>query len=158
MMKQRWGLDWNKTTCCDRHLEIPGCRTAPLEHRSKRKPTDEPRWAKQQTKKLWPQPTKINSFMSGPSLSLTPTHRRAIKEWSKVINRDWVNKHADCRIIFMSYPRRFNIWLFFWIDPKRTDQKNQSYLHFFLLYIQSNYKILVPTDLDAKVFLIQRWI
>ena len=34
--------------------------------------TVEPRWAKQQTKKLRPKPTKINSFMSGPSLSLTP--------------------------------------------------------------------------------------
>ena len=49
-----------------------GCRTTPLEHWSKRKPTVEPRWAKQQTKKLRPKPTKINSFMSGPSLSLTP--------------------------------------------------------------------------------------
>ena len=28
-----------------------GCRTTPLEHWSKRKPTVEPRWAKQQTKK-----------------------------------------------------------------------------------------------------------
>ena len=49
-----------------------GCRTTPLEHWSRRKPTVEPRWAKQQTKKLRPKPTKINSFMSGPSLSLTP--------------------------------------------------------------------------------------
>ena len=49
-----------------------GCRTTLLEHWSKRKPTVEPRWAKQQTKKLRAQPTKINSFMSGPSLSLTP--------------------------------------------------------------------------------------
>ena len=49
-----------------------GCRTTPLEHWSRRKPTIEPRWAKQQTKKLRPKPTKINSFMSGPSLSLTP--------------------------------------------------------------------------------------
>ena len=69
-----------------------GCRTTPLEHWSKRKPTVEPRWAKQQTKKLRPKPTKINSFMSGPSLNLRPTHRRAIKEGSKVINHDWV-KH-----------------------------------------------------------------
>ena len=38
------------------------CRTTPLEHWSKGKPTVEPRWAKQQTKKLRPQPTKINSF------------------------------------------------------------------------------------------------
>ena len=29
-----------------------GCRTTPLEHWSRRKPTVEPRWAKQQTKKL----------------------------------------------------------------------------------------------------------
>ena len=50
---------------------ILGCRTTPLEHWGKRKPTVEPRWAKQQTKRLRPQPTKINSFMSGPSLSLT---------------------------------------------------------------------------------------
>ena len=49
-----------------------GCRTTPLEHWSRRKPTVEPRWAKQQTKKLRPKPTKINSSMSGPSLSLTP--------------------------------------------------------------------------------------
>ena len=49
-----------------------GCRTTPLEHWSRRKPTVEPRWAKQQTKKLRPKPTKINSFMSGLSLSLTP--------------------------------------------------------------------------------------
>ena len=47
-----------------------GCRTPPLEHWSRRKPTVESQWAKQQTKKLWPKPTKINSFMSGPSLSL----------------------------------------------------------------------------------------
>ena len=33
-----------------------GCRTTPLEHWSKRKPTVEPRWAKQQTKKV-PAPT-----------------------------------------------------------------------------------------------------
>ena len=61
------------------------CRTTPLEHWSKRKPTVEPRWAKQQTKKLRLQPTKINNFMSGPSLSLTPDARRAIKDGSKVI-------------------------------------------------------------------------
>ena len=36
-----------------------GCRTSPLEHWSRRKPTVEPRWAKQQTKKLRPKPTKI---------------------------------------------------------------------------------------------------
>ena len=39
---------------------------------AKRKPTIEPRWAKQQTNNLRSQPTKINSFMSGSPLSLTP--------------------------------------------------------------------------------------
>ena len=53
-------------------LRSLGCRTTPLEHWSKRKPTVEPRWAKQQKGKLRSQPTKINSFMSGPSLSQTP--------------------------------------------------------------------------------------
>ena len=48
-----------------------GCRTTPLEYWSKTKPTVEPRWAKQQTKMLRPQLTKINSFMSGSSLCLT---------------------------------------------------------------------------------------
>ena len=38
-------------TCCDRHLEIPGVSNNTLEYWSKRKPTVEPRWAKQQTKK-----------------------------------------------------------------------------------------------------------
>ena len=47
MMKQRWGLDRNVLR------PTPGDpRTTPLEHWSRRKPTVEPRWAKQQTKKL----------------------------------------------------------------------------------------------------------
>ena len=50
-----------------------GCRTTSLEHWSRRKPTVEPRWAKQQTKKLRPKPTKINSFMSGLSNFTTTT-------------------------------------------------------------------------------------
>ena len=77
-----------------------GCRTTPLEQWSKRKPTVEPRWAKQQTKKLRPQPTKINSFMSGSSLSLKPDPPVAIKEGSKVINRDWV-KHRLSHYIYV---------------------------------------------------------
>ena len=87
-----------------------GCRIIPLKHWGKRKPTVEPRWAKQQTKKLQPQPTKINSFMSGLSLSLT----RPTGVGSKVINRDWVTtKHADCRIIFMLYPMRLSHMVIF---------------------------------------------
>ena len=37
-------------------------------------------------KKLWPQPTKINSHHR----VWCPTHRRAIKEGSILINQDWV--------------------------------------------------------------------
>ena len=40
-----------------------GCRTTPLEHWSKRKPTVEPRWAKQQTKKK----KKKKKKSSGPN-------------------------------------------------------------------------------------------
>ena len=69
------------------------CQTRPLQYRSKRKPKVEPRWAKQKTTNR-PQPTKINSFKSGPSFCLTPDPRRAIKEGSKVINRDWFNHYA----------------------------------------------------------------
>ena len=87
-----------------------GCRTTPLEHWSRRKPTVEPRWAKQQTKKLRPKPTKINSFMSGPSLSLTPDARPTgvqLKREEKLLTVIGLNtKHADCRIIFMLYPIR----------------------------------------------------
>ena len=50
-----------------------------------------------------------------------PTHRRAIKEGSKVINRDWV-KHADCRIIkllFKSVFWKLNFVLF-WTDHQKA--------------------------------------
>ena len=49
-----------------------GCQTTALEHWSEGKPTVEPRWTKQQTKKTPALTTKMNSFMSGLSLSLTP--------------------------------------------------------------------------------------
>ena len=42
-----------------------GCPTTPLEHWCKRKPIDEPRWAKQQTKKLRPQPKAFFSVTNG---------------------------------------------------------------------------------------------
>ena len=69
-----------------------GCQTTPLEHWSRRKPTVEPRWAKQQTKKLRPKPTKINSFMSGPSLSLTPDPPAQMKDSTLKQVREWVSK------------------------------------------------------------------
>ena len=87
-----------------------GCRTTPLEHWSRRKPTVEPRWAKQQTKKLRPKPNKIYSFMSGP-LSLTPDPPGVqLKREAKLLTVTGLNtKHVDCRIIFMLYPIRLLI-------------------------------------------------
>ena len=85
-----------------------GCRTTPLEHWSKRKLTVEPRWAKQQTKKLRPQPTKINSFMSGAIIDseARPTGVQ-LKRGAKLLTVLGLDtKHADCRIIFMLYPIR----------------------------------------------------
>ena len=35
-------------------------------------------------------------------MNLRPAHRRAIKEGSKVINRDWVNNHA-CSLSYNIY-------------------------------------------------------
>ena len=81
-----------------------GCRTTPLEHWSRRKPTVEPRWAKQQTKKLRPKPTKINSFKSESDARPTGVQ---LKREAKLLTVIGLNtKHADCRIIFMLYPIR----------------------------------------------------
>ena len=41
-------------TCCDRHLEIPGVLNNTTGTLEQKKPTVEPRWVKQQTKKLRP--------------------------------------------------------------------------------------------------------
>ena len=68
MMKQRWGLDRNNVL-----RPTPGDPWGVELHRcDKRKPIVEPWWAKQEAKTLRSQPTKINSFMSGLSLSPTP--------------------------------------------------------------------------------------
>ena len=77
-----------------------------LEHWSKRKPTVEPLWATQKTKKLRPQPTKMNSFMFGAIIKsdARPT-RVQLKMEAKLLTVIGLNtKHADCRIIFMLYP------------------------------------------------------
>ena len=82
----------------------PGCRTTPPEHWSKRKPTVEPRWAKEQTKKLRPKQTKINSFIIESDARHTGVQ---LKREAKLLTVNVLNtKHADCRIIFMLYPIR----------------------------------------------------
>ena len=63
-----------------------------------KKPRVESRWDQQQTKKLRPQPTKINSFMSGPS-DARPTGVQ-LKREAKLLNVTGLSaKHADYRII-----------------------------------------------------------
>ena len=69
-----WSKDEDSTeTCCDRHLEISGkseqhhWNTGAEENQQLN-----PGGPSNRQKKLRPKPTKINSFTSGPSLSLTP--------------------------------------------------------------------------------------
>ena len=51
-----------------------GCRTTPLEHWSRRKPTVEPRWAKQQTKKLSKRYQGTGILKHYPTLPWIPTY------------------------------------------------------------------------------------
>ena len=51
-------------------LEIPWKSNNTTENLKKRESPVEPRWAKQQTKMLQPQPTKMNSFQLGPLKTL----------------------------------------------------------------------------------------
>ena len=65
MMKQGCGLDRN-------NVLRPTPRDPWVSNTGGEKKTVEPWWAQQQTKMLRLQAIKINSFMLGPSLSLTP--------------------------------------------------------------------------------------
>ena len=64
--------------CCDRHLEIPGVSNNTTGTLEQKKTNSWTPVGQAQTKKLRPKPTKINSFMSGPSLSLTPNPPKII--------------------------------------------------------------------------------
>ena len=61
------------------------------EYRSKRNPTGKPRWARQTAKASG---SSIKSLSRNHHRVWSPTHRRAIKEESKVANRDWVDYQA----------------------------------------------------------------
>ena len=70
-----------------------GCRTTPLEHWSRRKPTVEPRWAKQQTKKLRPkfvgsmhfQQIPFSDYLEITSAVVVPWGGRKTSRYSVVI-------------------------------------------------------------------------
>ena len=83
-----------------------GYRTTPLEHGAKENQQLNPGGPNNQTKKLRPQLTKINSFMSGPSSSHQPTGVQLKREAKLFTVIGLQNKHADCRIIVMLYPIR----------------------------------------------------
>ena len=89
-MKQRWGLDRNNIL-----RPTPGDPWGDEQHHWNTGANENqqlnPGGPSNRQKKLLPQPTKINSLMSGVHWVWRPTHRRAIKEVSKVINRDGVN-------------------------------------------------------------------
>ena len=62
-----------------------GCRTTPLEHWSRRKPTVEPRWAKQQTKKLRPKSPFLKSghiFARDHSLGISSVSIDCWNRWT----------------------------------------------------------------------------
>ena len=98
-----------------------GCRTTPLENWSKRKPTVEPQWAKQQTKKLRPKPTKINSFMPGAIIEsdARPTGVQLKRETKLLTGLN--TKHADCRIIFEAFIENLFIWSRSWLNIIKHD-------------------------------------
>ena len=69
------------------------------EYRSKRNPTGKLRWAWQQPKLQAPTISSIDKSLSRNRHRVwSPTHRRAIKEESKIANRDWVD-HQACSLL-----------------------------------------------------------
>ena len=130
----------------------PGRRTTPPEHRSRRKPTAEPRRAKQQTKKPRLKPTKTNSPMSGPSLSPTPDpparNQREKQSHQPRPGQTPSTQTAAPHLCHIQYARNER-------QPLRTDHKNQPHLQSSRTHTPSHHKIPAPTGPDAKVFLIQ---
>ena len=69
------------------------------EYRRKRNPTGRPRWAGQQPKHQVPTiSSKDKSLSRNRRRVWSSIHRRAIKEKSKVANRDWVD-HQACSLL-----------------------------------------------------------
>ena len=69
------------------------------EYQSKRNPTGKPRWARQTAKYQAPTISSKDNFLSRNGHRVwSLTHRRAIKEESKVANRDWVD-HQACSLL-----------------------------------------------------------
>ena len=130
----------------------PGRRTTPPEHRSRRKPTAEPRRAKQQTKKPRPKPTKTNSPMSGPSLSLTPDppacNQRGKQSHQPRLGQTPSTQTAALHLCHTQHACNER-------QPLRTDQKNQPHPQPFWTHTPSHHKTPAPTGPDAKVPLIQ---
>ena len=106
----------------------PGCRTTPLEHLSKRKPTTEPRRAKQHTKKPRPKPTKMNSPTSGPPPSPTPDPP-ARNQRGKHSHQPRLGQTPSTQTVALYL--RYIQYVCNERQPFRTDQKNQPYLQFF---------------------------
>ena len=98
-----------------------GCRTTPLGHRSRRKPTVEPRWAKQQTKKLksdCKQPLRI-----GIIRALDECTGRLFRSttWHNHKNSDMQSKKSICIHIPLRKLMPYSRFLFMW--PRTCEQK-----------------------------------
>ena len=95
MMKQRWGLDKNvlrPTPGDPRGAEQHHWNTGAKENQPVGQATDKKKKKKKKKKNSGPNQLKLIALCRGHHRVWRPTHRRAIKEASKVINRDWV-KH-----------------------------------------------------------------
>ena len=100
VMKQRWGLDRNVLR------PTPGDPWGVEQHHwntgAKENQQLNPGGPSNRQKSSGPNQLKWIALCRGHHWVWRPTHRHAIKEGSKVINRDWV-KHLACRLSHYIY-------------------------------------------------------
>ena len=96
MKKQRRGL--NRYSVLQDKLRSLDCQTTPSKYEAKEYHQLSPSGQSKRKKRFRSQPTKMNGFNRfGHHRVWRPIHRRAIKECSKGISRDWVN-HLACSL------------------------------------------------------------
>ena len=95
MKKQRRGL--NRYSVLHHSWRSLDCQTTPLKYEAKEYHQLSPSGLSKRQNCFRSQTTKMNSFRLGHHRVGRPILRRAIKECSKDISRDWVN-HLACRL------------------------------------------------------------
>ena len=108
---------------------------------SDRNPTVEPLWTRPKTEH-WA-PNQLNWKFLGRSLHWDwgPIRRRAIKEGTKDVNRDWVN-HEAC-----SLSHNIHVVVGYFITNDYFSQLIHSGQQFFYIYTLCHHKIWVTTGL-----------